>query len=233
MPFGTDMGGFPDSGMVPRINPINQSIVNYPGLSFRRLRLIPPKRDDFTQVNTFASITDKSDRLVVTVDSRAAGVAGAVRLLTRPVPLAPYTIDFAGMVSAAINTSAQSTQIGVVAYDGTKLETFHLEVVGTSAFKIQIQTWNSTTTFGTTVLTTYQVGSGMIFLRVTDDGVNRTYLYSSNGKDFNTILTRTTTTFLTATQIGMMFYGVTSGAINSLHAVYHWDVYPGTGIVHP
>lgn len=230
MPIGTDMGGFPQQGMVPRINPVTAVFPDYTGITVRKAILTPPKRDDFLQTNAFATIVDRPDRLKINLTSVASGVAGALRLLTRPVPGAPYTIDFAATGYVLGTTSSHAIAPGIAHYDGTKVEMLYWALVPTGGPRVQLDHWTNTTTLGVSSLATYApVSPIMLFLRETDDGTNRSFYVSPNGKDYCLLLTRLSTTFLTATQVGMGIYCTSLGALPGLVSIYHWKV--STGIL--
>jgi hypothetical protein len=63
------------------------------------------------------------------------------------------------------------------------------------------------------------------FLRVRNDGVNRTYSVSENGVDFYDCFTQGATTFMTTDQVGVFGNSINSRPINI--RVFHWSLTQG------
>jgi hypothetical protein len=62
---------------------------------------------------------------------------------------------------------------------------------------------------------------------LTDDGTNRQYQLSTNGRDYHTILTQATNTFLTPTRWGISTFNNATSAVTTKGTVYHLQMSPG------
>jgi hypothetical protein len=221
------MGGTPLSGVVPRIDPNTGNCITFPGLThLRSVNLIPPRATDFTQFgSSITSVINKTDRMVFTV-----GSATSLRALLMLMPNPPYTVDMALMVTAAIQTSSHAIWGGFAAYDGTKFEVMGLGSNQGPQANVGVQQWTNITTFNGQVLLGTFIGAmgGLGWLRVVDDGTNRLFYTSPNGKDFNLFTSRSRSTWLASggTHIGIQFYAATAGG-PGLQVIYHWKVTPG------
>lgn len=165
--------------------------------------------------------TDKSNRLQLMLTNN--GTTGLAGLMQNSIA-APYTIDV-GFSTVTPNNAGGLTGIGIS--DGTKYIVFY---VGTSGgvSKWLVETYQTSNgTVATQGSATLNVAGGTFWLRMTDNATNRVYQISSNGQDFETVLTALSTTgFTTPTKFGMvMFCTSTVSAMKA--AYYHFLVSSG------
>lgn len=79
------------------------------------------------------------------------------------------------------------------------------DVSGSAVFtSVVVQKWNSPSSFSATVVSANApvAASGLIWLKIEDDGTNRKAHYSKDGYNFIQVYSETRTTFLTADQVG-------------------------------
>ena len=226
MTSATDMGGFPEPGVVPRVSPMGVS--TFRGESWYLPWFKRPHSSMFTQLmGTFLSVVDLSDRMVVDINPNAAG-AGYMRYLSMPILVAPYTVEVI-MGASGTNTSANALVGGIGFCDGTKGETYY---AGNSNSGPRM--------FGDTLAIMSTGGTGVNFLnesigmpgalhgiRVIDDGTNRTTYYSSNGRDWGKCITRASNVFLVPTLMGLAFLNTASITIDCKFPIYHFDARGG------
>jgi hypothetical protein len=164
-----------------------------------------PLAADFTWVNQgTSSVADKAARMVMTVPN----VAGTnLRCLMKTAPGTPYTVTAAFAV-AQIGTASESQVIGLALRNSGSglIRAFYLvSDVGNNYFTIN--NWTNATTYsgGAFASNTSHPGA-YLWLRITDDGTNRKFLISGNGRDWSEIYTDARTAFVTADQVGIIGY---------------------------
>ena len=101
---------------------------------------------------------------------------------------------------------------GLILSDGTKIIFFYVRNTGTgSAPLLNIQQWNSYTSHNSDpYMTEFYYAGPLLWLRVTEDAVHRSYFTSSDGITFSLIYQEAVTTFFTSTEYG--FGGGTSAS---------------------
>lgn len=122
----------------------------------------------------------------------------------------PYTVDLGfctnfGFVTGTINGGGGGLIIRNSANDHVVIHAISAEPASSS--NARISGWNSTTTgaFGTDYLGTSSsyFGTQIIFQRIKDDGVNRTFYISYDNVIYNQVLQQASGTFITPNQIGI------------------------------
>lgn len=221
MPVGTDMGGFPQVGIVPRLNPVTGDFDQWKGITLGRSDLRVPRVMDFQQVGTLTA-TDCVDRMTVAVPHAVTNL----RMLLINVPGFPYTIEVMGATTGSpVNTDA--ILLGLCGYDGTKVVTLYMMTLG-GQWKYSRDNWNTVTgTVATARAVSTIFNPNAIWMRLSDDGTNRTWNYSVNGKDWCTIYSEATGTFAVPTKVGITLYNNSANSIVSKVTIYHFQVYAG------
>jgi hypothetical protein len=234
MPTATDFGGFGAIGVPLFINPGSGNSQQFPGISWmNRGPYNKPIASSLLAAGS-PTLTDKLDRLQMSIPSAASG-QGMVGAVT-PIPSTPYTLDVLSSV-AGTPISADAIGSGLMLYDGTKYISLWSQLVGGVAAGSNVRNtktnWtNRTTASGSTVNLAGWTGP-LNWVRLTDDGTNRVFYWSLNGKDFTEIMTEATNTFLTPTNWGLMGYCVgntaagTGGGFPAKAAFYHMQATAG------
>lgn len=224
MPLATDMGATPEVGGIARYNPATGCFPTLQGLSAINLGpLSKPEAGVFTSLLSSVTVSDRIDRMVVSIPTSATALGGAVL----PLIATPYTIDLACLLCAVPATNS-TAGLGLLLYDGTKLWSFWCGM--SSQFRnALIIKWTNTTTQSTTAINAgTPVTMGLHFLRVTDDGASRSGFVSNNGKDYAQVFSEATNAFLTPTQFGIStFNNSLGGALAAKGSVYHLKISPG------
>jgi hypothetical protein len=156
----------------------------------------PPTLANWTWFNQDAATADETYGGICLVDS---GAHANVRGLGRAVPSTPYVIT-AAILPRVLNGDYKA---GVYwADDAGKIITFC--ITAESPGQISIQKWNSVTAWSAnyTYFSAYTC-YGLFFLRMADDGTNRTCQYSHDGQHWETLHSIGRTDFLTATKVGI------------------------------
>ena len=169
-----------------------------------------PSAASFSWVNQGAA-TD-ADNGVDGIALNMTTADGNLHILDKALPATPYTVTVAFTTTlAAINYNG----MGICVRDsvGGGIQAFYAAYV--SGEFIQMENWNSATSFNATVLTfglnwTKGVPS---WLQITDDGTNRVFKYSYDGKNFIQATSVAHTSFITPDRIGILIRGNTTYAI--------------------
>lgn len=168
----------------------------------------PPLVADFSWFNQgSATATDTDAGLYLRNVENDSELHG----LKKSCPATPWTLTVGMRVVQAPPTSAKYPQCGVVISDGTKY-IIHLIQCNSGigldrSIYIATEAWNTATSFSAAVKTALDIGpsaAGSIGLRITDDGTDRKYYWSYDGINFELFHTETRTTFLTASQFGLV-----------------------------
>ena len=218
MPLGTNMPGFPEIGVVERVTPSTGYSPIFPGATIVYPYLRRPRSSDFTATGVL-TWADNIDRLTVNVTSAATNL----RLLMQPVVQVPYTIDMACTAGVSGVTGGNIVS-GIGLFDGTKIRGFYAGLSANTTVMI-VTSWNTTTGAVANPRNIINIAYGIWFLRITDDGTTRNYNYSWNGKDYANFFSENTNTFVTPTQMGMIF--LNDGGQVAKTTVYHFQVSSG------
>jgi len=182
--------------------------------------LTVPTAASFSSTFGTMTLTDKSDRLQVIVPS-----GSALRGASRSLGSTPWTIDMAVMFNAAQPTG-NACAAGIQINDGTKLIGWYPGLFSGTSIRDEIDEWNNASSFNTSLLgeANLSIPTGLLFLRITNDGTNRRYYRSSNGKDFVLLFTHASGTFLTENSCGIAFYNDSTRSLDSKAAVLNFTV---------
>lgn len=161
-----------------------------------------PKAADFLVFNGGTgtqTVTDKVDRMQVRLTTNGnSNIAGQTINLAFATP---YTLD-AFCITPALQGGGL---FGLLLSDGTKYITFY-SGVSSGVGHILIEHYNSSSS-GSVTISNNNLPMGMpIWTRITDNGTNRIYYISTNGKDFQAIFSELTNTFLTPTKTGFVIF---------------------------
>lgn len=202
--LAADMGGFPEVGGLARYNPANGLFPTLQGLSAVILGpFSKPLAGDFVSVTNpgtgLFTLSDDVDRLVLTSD-----VTPNLRFAMLPIVAAPFTIDFAGMCSGAVSNSVNgAVQAGIGISDGTKFWTLTAGTFNTFHQRVRVTKWTTSTSTSSIPIDTGTIlDTQFHFLRIVDDGTNIAAYISCNGKDYLSVFSEASNTFLTPTQWG-------------------------------
>jgi hypothetical protein len=168
----------------------------------------PPLVADFSWFNQgSATATDSSAGLYL----RNVENDNELHGLVKSVPATPWTITVGMRFSQAPPTSSKYPYCGMVISDGTKYIVHgFLGNSGaglTRSVYVFTESWNTATTLNGTVKAALDIGGSSapgLGLRITDDGTDRKYYWSFDGTNFELFHTETRTTFLTASQAGLV-----------------------------
>lgn len=226
MPFGVDMGGYPEIGGLARYNPATGNFPTVPGVSVMNLGpFVLPRGSELSLLGTGTlSYIDKLDRLQLEGATNTTHTVGYYR----PIIGAPYTLDLCGGWSG-MPSGTDTIGLALTLTDGTKFWE-NKASMSASIQKMIVHKWtNSTTSNSTPVATGTVYAPVVVFLRITDDGTTTTAYFSNNGKDYAKMFSEATGTFLTPTQYGVSFdCGVTNPvSMTSAAWIYHLAATPG------
>jgi hypothetical protein len=163
-----------------------------------------PVDGDFSWVNQGgASVTvNANGGICLSVPTSAST---NLRCRVKTAPSTPYTITAAFL----INMAAEDFQNAGLCFRDSGAGTLStLLVLGATAGlpALVASKWNSATSFSADYLSVSRpYSSGLLYLRIADDGTDRIYSYSADGYQFLTLHTVGRTDFLTANQVG--FFG--------------------------
>jgi hypothetical protein len=221
MPFAADAGGFPQIGRMVTVNPGTGVSNSDPGISTSKIDLVRPWSSDFPTVVGTITVADKIDRMALSVTSTSG-----IRQLLRPIPGAPYTIDFAGTITGA-PAATNAMHIGIALSDGTKVVGVYAGT-DSNVMRFNRASWTNATTFSANVKSyAIQLAANLYYIRVTDDGATRTLYLSQNGKDFCLMYSEATNTFATPTLCGIIAYNNSTDSVIARASVYHFQVTNG------
>jgi hypothetical protein len=138
---------------------------------------------------------------------------------TKAAPATPYVITV-GILFNVMSLPFVFTGVGWRDSAGGKLTVLSLTLhTGNDpGFTYLIYKWNSPTSFnssysvlGSSLLKAYGAGQSIVWMRITDNGTNRTAAVSNDGQNFTTIFTIGRTDFHTPDQV---FFGANSNNAN-------------------
>lgn len=149
----------------------------------------------------------------------SVAVSSGIVLRKKAAPSTPYTITIA-FLPLAYNVNFQTMGVAFRQSSDGKLHTFTLEHSST-AINLVSQKWNSATSFNANYTSSVYLRSGLIFMRIADNGTNRICSYSGDGQNWISFHSIGRTDFLTADEVG--FFGSESGGVRAMGmTLLHW-----------
>lgn len=192
--------------------------------------LTAPLTTDFTLHNPggyTVSAADKTSRMVIVGNTLATGWLLENNTV---LPSIPYTIDIALIMSA--DHTIQVANMVLIDSGSGNMRAYgpRVDSIGFNSYFIVIQNWSGPNSPGSaTNISSAEYIDGMnpqtalMFFRITDDGTTRTYFWGCNGMDYIAIVTEPTGTFITPTNVGLIFYnGSTTQPMSA--SFYHYLV---------
>ena len=138
--------------------------------------------------------------------------SGTLRMVMKTAPSTPYTITAAFLCQMSISSSYRT---GLIIRDssGGKLTTFGMAANG-GPITLNISQWNSITSFSSNIVN-IAIGwnSPWLFFRIHDDGTNRSYWVSVDGREFRPAIHRGVVDLADAQQVGWGIYDA-AGVLN-------------------
>lgn len=190
-------------------------------------RLTPPVIGDFAWVNQGTStVTDVKGVVVLEPQSVASGES--LRMLVKAAPTPPYTITLAFYGLSGPNNTATGTQYGFCWRDSAtgKVITWGPGTQGAAyPTKLYHTRWASPTSVTTQVANYYPTPISPFWLRMSDDGTNRTAQISGDGFRFeNIVAPEGRTTHITPDQVGIFANSYLSSTISRrMISFLHWS----------
>lgn len=178
-----------------------------------------------------ATVADKTGRLVVSIPDYNTTVTPLIALFEN-IPAAPYTLDVAfSLIGISQNTYGDFGYIALRESSSGTWVTLGIACqanTAQSSYCLLRTDWRTEgTSYVTSALTGEQVfvNPSLIWLRLTDDGTNRNFYLSNNGRDWTLVFFEGNTVEITPDQIGLAFLnrsGGISGAPVMVASVYHY-----------
>ena len=170
--------------------------------------LVPPVHADFTQENfsqgnnTTTQVNNTSPVTSISIlNAVGSGATAQWAWLDKAKLNATFTVTLA--FSAAGDVGG-SPHVGLVLTDGTKILAFALRTQGGNSY-LEVQQWNTVDSFNSAPysITTFSAIQGpLIWTRIVEDAVHRSYLMSSDGINWIMVYQEAVNTFLTTTNYG-------------------------------
>ena len=156
------------------------------------------KSSDFTWQNqSGATSTDFGSSILLYAPSNSN--SQNVRFFYKNVPSTPYVIT-----AKFIFAQGFSTVYGLAFGDGTKFINFVVNTNG-NAWNLNVGTWSNITTPNSSLFDQnfFDVNDHLAWLRVADDGTNRSFSISRDGVNFINIYSTSSATYLTTSRVGI------------------------------
>ena len=178
--------------------------------------------------NQGSAAVDATDGFVYL--SGPASATSAFRIREMNTPATPFTITLGFLVSA-LGGDNNGTGLMVVQSSDDKTIFFHAQdnQATANAGSLELFVINKYTSISTYSATDYivnqpQAAGSPLWLRYADNGTNRTWSFSTNGRSFITAHTETRTTFLTADKIGVAIDNQSDNKCCPHGTFFHWKV---------
>jgi hypothetical protein len=193
-----------------------------------------PLSSAFSWDNQGGSVThDQSDRLVVEVPDSYVSVVS--RMLKQAALTAPYTVQVGGHLNGAILGNNGCILYAMLRESGSGKLVGAGACLGNGTFLVRRDFWNSSSSYSAgSMSTNLSPGSGSkLWLRITDDGTNRKFYHSVNGKDFFLFGSEASNTTITPDEVGIGFYYNTGGVSGSGPAIFTISDFKNVGSILP
>lgn len=161
-----------------------------------------PVGGDFAWINQgTASIATNANGGIYLSSPPQSGVSLKIR--KKAAPATPYTITACFLMNLIAVDFQRMGLLWRQSSDG-KLVTYNYAVGNTAPGDFQFQSldYNSPTLFSAVNTTASAIASGLVWLRIEDDGVNRKGAWSFDGYNFTAHLSEGRTTFMTGNEVG-------------------------------
>lgn len=181
---------------------------------------VPPSLSNFTWLNQGgATATQQGDAIVLVVPPNNGHSA---RSLIQPAPPPPYTITV--YIDSVMMLTSPSLVSGIVLYNSSsgKLVTFcfgtYTGIPGCEF--VALTHWNSATSMGSDIGYPSMAHNGSLWLRIKDDGTNRTALVSRDGINFMQIFSVANTDWMVPDMLGIYSSSGSSayGIVNTIRS---------------
>lgn len=180
------------------------------------------------------TVTNKVGRLAMTATNTAGGIGGGI--LVRNAPAPPYTIDLYGKYVWDPSANSAGGSLGIGLYNGVKYRIMqHVSEqfgAGATLFNFNAYQVDDLLTNGTdTILARDSITTNLslgVFLRVTDDGINKRFWVSTNGLDYVNVYSESVSVFGVVTKVGVNIGASVENTQNAAVAsVYNFTVTSG------
>lgn len=162
-----------------------------------------PVNGDFAWINQGgASVTVNANGGIYL--AAPANTGDSLRVRKKSAPATPYTITAAILVNMIAVDFQQCGLIWRQSSDG-KLITYGYQVGNTAVGDFEFNSLdftNATTFSASNTSSDYILGNTIVWLRITDNGTNRTGSWSTDGYNFTAHYSEARTTFMTADEVG-------------------------------
>lgn len=194
----------------------------------------PPAYNTLTKVGSASgdTLVADGDGLLLTSMGHNSGSVDQGTCFVVSAPAAPYTLTV-GLEVTVLYPASWST-VGLTLVDGTsnpKRANLSVGYGSSAPLYINIAKWSSLTSWSANYVETVMglpFSSGVFFLRIQDDNTNRNYLYSKDGRNWQTVYSVGRTDFLTPTHVGLevrQYAGsVPTSKIRSQAKIFHWSL---------
>ncbi len=162
----------------------------------------PPELSAFTWVNQGTATASRIRDYINFV--RPVTSARNVSVLVRNAPTPPYKLTLAISMFLSAKTGYTQVQMGFGWRDSSSGKiTLACPKIGFSPFEIWVVNWDSPTSGEKTAATSipYFLGDLLIWIRLVDDGTNRSVYFGLDYEDLSMIYSVSRTKFLTPTQL--------------------------------
>lgn len=143
------------------------------------------------------------------------------RAVVRTLPAAPYTVTASFLALNSLG-SGGNFDAGLILSDGTKAATFAKYLTGSTSYDF-MSYWNGPTSNNSNWYQVVSLDRRWNYFRLQDDGTNRYYKASHDGRRWITLATKLRTDFLTPTQVGFYIDTFVQNDVVALLAD-HWQV---------
>lgn len=153
------------------------------GSGARERAFVTPTLTDFTQVNgTGATFTQRAYGISIAKDRTASN---SIALLSVAAPATPYTVTTAWQLLTRRN-QFMGIGVGVRNSSDAKIQILKHLISVSTAPSCSVENYTNPTTFSAAAIaaTGFEFITATIWLRVSDDGTNRTWHISPNGDDW-------------------------------------------------
>jgi hypothetical protein len=195
----------------------------------------PPAVANWTFINQGgATAVDLAGSILITDPAHSGNDA---RLLVRAAPSTPYVITACILPSFDQGDDLDAIPSFGILFRNSGGDVFHNISYGwvnsgtfqaTTPWQRAVSEWTSPSTFNTTLITTRRITHSphVAWLRIADNGTNRTFAISADGVHFETLFTEASNAVFTADQVGLIINNQVDGGtprFNSSIRLLSWE----------